>query len=88
MMQSDASIQRQTIASGLARPGCNSVSSDTPGKVLVSRFLKPMNLSARQVARDLNVSVNRITLIINGQRKLTAETAVLFEQRFGLSAEI
>ncbi len=62
-------------------------SLDTPGDVLVARFLKPMKLSARQVARDLNVSVNRITLIINGQRKLTAETAVLFEQRFGMSAE-
>jgi len=58
-----------------------------PGDVLLHEFMLPLNLSARAVARDLNVPANRITEIINGERAITADTAVRLERRFRASAE-
>lgn len=59
----------------------------TPGDVLLHEFMEPMGISARALARDLVVPPNRITEIINGERVVTADTAVLLERRFGASAE-
>ncbi len=59
----------------------------TPGDVLLHEFMEPMGISARALARDLVVPPNRITEIINGERVITADTAVLLERRFGTSAE-
>lgn len=59
----------------------------TPGSVLLEEFMRPLGLSARRVARDLGVAPNRITEIINGERAVTAETAILLERRFGASAK-
>ena len=39
------------------------------------------------MARDLGVPANRITAILNGERAVTAETALPLERRFGASAE-
>ncbi len=59
----------------------------TPGDVLREEFMVPLGLSARAVARDLGVPANRITEILNGERAVTAETALLLERRFGSSAK-
>lgn len=58
----------------------------TPGKVLREEFLSPLNMSARALARDLGVPPNRITDIINGDRGITAHTALKLAKRFGTSA--
>jgi antitoxin HigA-1 len=59
----------------------------TPGDVLREEFMVPLGLSARALARDMGVPANRITEILNGERAVTAETAILLEARFGSSAE-
>ncbi|HEY5567828.1 MAG TPA: HigA family addiction module antitoxin [Gammaproteobacteria bacterium] len=59
-----------------------------PGEILREEFLKPLKLSAYKVAKDLNIPANRITGIINEQRAITAETAVLLSHYFGTSAEM
>lgn len=59
----------------------------TPGEMLLKEFLEPNEMSARALARDLGVPPNRITSIINGKRAITAETAVLLEQRLGMPGE-
>jgi addiction module HigA family antidote len=59
----------------------------TPGEVLHEEFMAPHGLSARALARDLSVPANRITGILNGERTVTAETALLLARRFGTSAE-
>lgn len=58
----------------------------TPGEVLRDEFMAPLNLSARALARELNVSPNRISEIISGDRSITAETAILLAYRFNSSA--
>ncbi len=59
----------------------------TPGDILRTEFLEPLGLSARALARDLKLPANRITGILKGQRAITADTAILFGERFGTSAE-
>lgn len=64
-----------------------------PGEILLEYFLKPMNVTARQLAADIDVSPSRISEIINGKRPITADTALrlgLFfsmESRFWLNLQ-
>jgi len=45
-------------------------------------------MSAAELARQLAVPVNRITQIINGQRAITADTALRLGHWFGTGPEI
>lgn len=38
-----------------------------PGEVLLEEFLKPMNISASQIAQDLKISQDLIEKIIEGK---------------------
>lgn len=58
----------------------------TPGEVLREEYMLPLGLSARALAADMGVPPNRITAIINGERAITAETAILLGRRFNTSA--
>jgi antitoxin HigA-1 len=64
-----------------------------PGEILLEDFLKPMGITARQLAADIDVSPSRISEIINGKRPITADTALrlgLFfsmESRFWLKLQ-
>ena len=59
----------------------------TPGEILVEEFMRPLGLSARALARDMDVPANRITAILAGTRAITAETALRLSERFATSAE-
>jgi addiction module HigA family antidote len=59
-----------------------------PGEILRDEFLKPLNLSAYRIAKDLGIPANRITGIVNEQRAISAETAVLLGHYFGTSADV
>jgi addiction module HigA family antidote len=59
----------------------------TPGEVLREEFMAPLGLTARALARDMDVPPNRITEILNGERRVTAETALRLARRFGTTAE-
>ena len=58
-----------------------------PGEILREEFLKPMNLSANALALALRVPANRITAIINGERAVSADTALRLARYFGTTAE-
>lgn len=58
-----------------------------PGDILRLDFMEPLSLSARGLARDLDVPANLVTGILNGERAITARTAILLSNRFGTSAE-
>ena len=57
-----------------------------PGEHLADE-LSALGLSAAELARQLDVPVNRITSILNGQRGVTADTALRLGHWFGTSAE-
>lgn len=49
--------------------------------------LEELGLSARAAARALDIPVNRVTQILNGQRGISADTALRLSRYFGTSAE-
>jgi len=60
----------------------------TPGEILREEFMRPLGLSARQLAQALDVPVNRISQIVKGQRAITASTALRLARYFGTSPEL
>jgi len=57
-----------------------------PGEHLAEE-LDELGISATELARQLDVPVNRVTGILNGQRGITADTALRLGHWFGTSAE-
>ena len=57
-----------------------------PGEHLAEE-LKEIGISAAELARQIEVPVNRVTGIINGQRGITADTALRLGHWFGTSPE-
>ncbi|MBI3503278.1 MAG: HigA family addiction module antidote protein [Proteobacteria bacterium] len=57
-----------------------------PGEHLAEE-LEALGLSAAALARQIDVPVNRVTGILNGQRSVAADTALRLGHWFGTSAE-
>jgi antitoxin HigA-1 len=57
-----------------------------PGEHLAEE-LREIRMSAAELARQIEVPVNRVTAIINGQRGVTADTALRLGHWFGTSPE-
>ena len=47
-----------------------------PGEILQEEFLRPLGLSVRRLARDLDVPPSRISELIHGRRPITPDTAL------------
>ncbi|WKK86371.1 HigA family addiction module antitoxin [Marivirga arenosa] len=58
-----------------------------PGEVLNEEFLIPMEISAYRLAKDTFIPQTRISKIIKGRRKITADTALRLAKYFGTSAK-
>ena len=58
-----------------------------PGEVLNEEFLIPMEISAYRLAKDTFIPQTRISEIIKGRRKITADTALRLAKYFGTSAK-
>jgi addiction module HigA family antidote len=57
-----------------------------PGEHLAEE-LNELSISAAELARQIDVPVNRVTAILNGQRGVTADTALRLGHWFGTSPE-
>jgi addiction module HigA family antidote len=58
-----------------------------PGEILKEEFMVPLGLSANRLASALGVPANRITLIVSGERGVTADTALRLAEAFGTTPE-
>lgn len=58
-----------------------------PGEVLNEEFLLPLGITAYRLAKDLGVPQTRISGVIKGTRRITADTALRLSQYFGNSAK-
>ncbi|MEI7740180.1 MAG: HigA family addiction module antitoxin [Betaproteobacteria bacterium] len=47
-----------------------------PGEILLEELMKPLGLTTRQLASDMDVSTSRIRAIVRGHRSITADTAL------------
>lgn len=54
-----------------------------PGEVLVEEFLKPLEISAYRLSKDINIPQTRISEIVKGRRRITADTALRLSKYFG-----
>ena len=57
-----------------------------PGEMLLEEFLKPMELSQRDLADALDVPYQRVNEIVNGRRGITPSTAVRLGHFFDMSS--
>jgi addiction module HigA family antidote len=53
-----------------------------PGEVLLDEFLKPLEILAYRLSKDLLIPQTRISQIIKGNRRVTADTALRLSKHF------
>jgi len=58
-----------------------------PGEVLMEEFLQPMEITAYRLSKDLEIPQTRISQILKGKRRITADTALRLSSYFGNSAK-
>ncbi|GGE23003.1 HigA family addiction module antitoxin [Psychroflexus salis] len=58
-----------------------------PGEILLHEFLEPLEISAYRLSKDLKIPQTRISEIIKGRRRITADTALRLSKYFGNSAK-
>jgi len=58
-----------------------------PGRILTYEFLKELGITSYALAKAIGVPTNRITGIVNGDRAITADTALRLAQYFGNSPQ-
>jgi addiction module HigA family antidote len=58
-----------------------------PGEILMEEFLMPLEISAYRLSKDLDIPQTRISQIIKGKRRITADTALRLSSYFGNSAK-
>ena len=61
------------------------IPTPTMSEILKEEFMEPMNLSAYRLAKEIHVPVSRIQAILNGGRKITADTSLRLAKFFGVS---
>lgn len=61
------------------------ISAPTISEILREEFMEPMKLSAYQLAKEIHVPVSRIQAILNGSRRITADTSLRLAKFFGVS---
>jgi addiction module HigA family antidote len=58
-----------------------------PGEILNDEFLEPLDITAYRISKDLKVPQTRISEIVKGKRRITADTALRLSKYFGNSAK-
>ena len=58
-----------------------------PGEMLLEEFLKPMDLTQRDLADGIRVPYQRVNELVNGRRGITPSTALRLAKYFGTSPD-
>src|SRR5437870_310809 len=58
-----------------------------PGEILQEEFLVPLNITPYRLAKETRIPQTRISEIIKGNRRITADTALRLSQFFGNTAK-
>jgi addiction module HigA family antidote len=65
----------------------NKITNITPGEILLEEFLKPLKITAYRLSKDTEMPATRVSQILKGNRRITADTALRLSQYFGNSAD-
>jgi len=63
------------------------ITNITPGEILLEEFLKPLKITAYRLSKDTEMPATRVSQILKGNRRITADTALRLSQYFGNSAD-
>ncbi len=58
-----------------------------PGEILSEEFLIPLGITAYKLSKDTDIPQTRISAIIKGNRRVTADTALRLSKYFGNTAK-
>ena len=58
-----------------------------PGEILMEEFLVPLQITAYRLAKDIDIPQTRVSEIVKGNRRITADTALRLSRYFGNSAK-
>ena len=58
-----------------------------PGEILLEEFLAPLGLSAYRLSKAVGIPQTRVSEILKGNRRITADTALRLSKYFGNSAK-
>ncbi|MFN5556611.1 MAG: HigA family addiction module antitoxin, partial [Chryseotalea sp.] len=58
-----------------------------PGEVLQEEFLTPLEITAYKLSKDIGIPQTRISEILKGNRRITADTSLRLSKYFGNSAK-
>ena len=58
-----------------------------PGEVLREEFMKPFEISAYRLSKELGIPQTRFSEILKGRRRVSADTALRLSKYFGNSAK-
>jgi len=58
-----------------------------PGEILLEEFLIPLKISAYKLSKDIKIPQTRVSEILKGRRRITADTALRLSNYFGNSAK-
>ncbi len=58
-----------------------------PGEILKEEFLDPFEISAYKLSKEIKIPQTRISQIIKGNRRITADTALRLSEFFGNSPQ-
>lgn len=58
-----------------------------PGETLKTEFLEPLGLTPYRLARDIGVTPTRVSELLHGKRRLTADTALRLGRYLGTSPQ-
>ena len=58
-----------------------------PGEILAEEFLAPLEITAYRLSKDVGIPQTRVSEILKGNRRITADTALRLSKYFGNSAK-
>lgn len=58
-----------------------------PGEILQEEFLIPLEITAYRLSKDIRIPQTRVSEIVKGNRRITADTALRLSRYFGISAK-
>lgn len=58
-----------------------------PGEILREEFLQAMNITAYKLSKDIGIPQTRVSEILKGNRRITADTALRLSKYFGTSTK-
>ena len=63
------------------------IPTPTVGEILQEEFLTPLGISAYRLAKEIYVPVSRVQEILQGRRRISADTSLRLSRYFGVSEQ-